>query len=78
MNVVRERKMELCLCRRCLEGFYRTQKYHIKRLNPIEVIREPCMMCQVGSGYDFVITQRTVAKFATAARRDAYVIDRAV
>lgn len=79
MNIVKERKMELCLCKRCLEGFFRTGNYRIRRSDPIEVIREPCMMCQVGYGYDFVITQRAVAKNATTAtRRDSYVIDRAV
>ena len=56
MNIVKERKMELCLCKRCLEGFFRTGNYKIRRSDPIEVIREPCMMCQVGYGYDFVIT----------------------
>ena len=51
MNVVKDRKMELCLCKRCLEGFFRTGNYKIRRSDPIEVIREPCMMCQVGYGY---------------------------
>ena len=79
MNVIKTRKMELCLCRRCLEGFFRTRRYNIRRLDPIEVIREPCMVCQVGYGYDFVIEPRTVAKNATVAmRRDSYVVDRAV
>ena len=79
MNNARERKMELCLCRRCLEGFFRTQKYQIRRADPIEVIREPCMLCQVGHGYDFVIEPRVVVKNATTARRrDSYVVDRAV
>lgn len=79
MNNARERKMELCLCRRCLEGFFRTQKYRIRRSDPIEVIREPCMLCQVGYGYDFVIEPRVVAKNATTAiRRDSYVVNRAV
>ena len=51
----------------------------IRRLDPIEVIREPCVMCQVGYGYDFVIAPRAVAKNATTARRrDSYVVDRAV
>ena len=79
MNNARERKMELCLCKRCLENFFRTRQYTIRRLDPIEVIREPCVMCQVGYGYDFVIAPRAVAKNATTARRrDSYVVDRAV
>ena len=79
MNIVKERKMELCLCKRCLESFFRTRQYIIRRLDPIEVIREPCVMCQVGYGYDFVIAPRVVAKNATTARRrDSYVVDRAV
>lgn len=79
MNIVKERQMELCLCRRCLEGFFRTRKYHIKRLAPLEVIQEPCVICQVKSGFDFVIEPRSVVKNATAAmRRDSYVVDRAV
>ena len=79
MNILKERKMELCLCKRCLAGFFMTGNYKIRRLDPIEVIREPCMMCQVGYGYDFVIEPRVVAKNATTARRRAfYVADRAV
>ena len=79
MNVVREEKMELCLCKRCLESFFRTKQYTIRRLDPIEVIRDSCVMCQVGYGYDFVIEPRTVAKSATTTkRRDSYVVDRAI
>ena len=79
MNNARERKFELCLCRRCLEGFFRTRKYRIRRADPIEVIRESCVVCQVGYGYDFAIEPRTVAKNATVVmRRDTYVVDRAV
>ena len=79
MNIMRERKMELCLCRRCLGNFFKTQKYYIRRLDPIEVIREPCMVCQVGSGYDFIIEPRdTRRKVKDVMRRDMHVIDRAV
>ena len=79
MNIIRERKMELCLCRRCLGNFFKTQQYYIRRLDPIEVIREPCMVCQVGYGYDFVIEPRDVRRKAKAAmRRDMYAVDRAV
>lgn len=79
MNVIQERKMELCLCRRCLESFFRTKRYCIRRSDPLEVIRDSCMVCQVGYGYDFVITPRTVANNATAVqRRTSYVVDRAV
>ena len=51
-------KMELCLCRRCLEAFYRTHRYKIYRVDPYEVVREPCVYCQVGTGYDFVIVPK--------------------
>lgn len=51
-------KMVMCLCRRCLEAFYRTRRYKIYRADPYEVVREPCIYCQVGSGYDFVIVPK--------------------
>lgn len=79
MNVVNAKKIELCLCRRCLEGFSKTGVYQIRRLDPIEVIREPCMVCQVGYGYDFVLAPRVVTKrVAVTKRRDSYVVDRAI
>ena len=51
-------KMVLCLCRRCLKSFLSTGRYQIERVDPYEVIREPCVFCQVGSGYDFRIVTR--------------------
>ena len=52
-------EMELCLCRRCLKSFLSTGRYQIERVDPHEVIREPCIFCQVGSGYDFRIITRS-------------------
>ena len=79
MNIMREKKMELCLCRRCLGNFFKTQKYYIRRLDPIEVIREPCMVCQVGYGYDFIIEPRDIRrKRKEIMRRDLNVVNRAV
>ena len=49
-------KMELCLCKRCLGAFSSTKRYMIERADLYAVIREPCTFCQVGMGYDFVIT----------------------
>ena len=51
-------EMVLCLCRRCLQSFLSTGRYHIERADPYEVIREPCVFCQVGTGYDFRIITR--------------------
>ena len=58
---MQEKKDEivLCLCRRCLQSFLLTGRYHIERADPYEVIREPCVFCQVGTGYDFRIITRT-------------------
>lgn len=79
MNVVNARKIELCLCRRCLEGFSKTGVYSIRRTDPIEVIREPCMVCQVGYGYDFVLAPRgSTKRMAAVMRRDSYVVNRAI
>ena len=52
-------EMVLCLCRRCLQGFFATGRYHIERVDPYEVIKEACTVCQVGRGYDFRIITRT-------------------
>ena len=50
-----QRNMRLCLCRSCVGAFFESNKYRIFRSKPLEVIKEPCDLCRVRLGYDFVI-----------------------
>lgn len=50
-----QRNMRLCLCRSCVGAFFESNKYRIFRAKPLEVIKEPCDLCRVRLGYDFVI-----------------------
>lgn len=50
-----QRNMRLCLCQSCVGAFFESNRYRIFRANPLEVIKEPCDICHVRWGFDFVI-----------------------
>lgn len=50
-----QRNMRLCLCQSCVGAFFSTNRYRIFRDKPTEVIKEPCDICHVRLGFDFVI-----------------------
>lgn len=50
-----QRNMRLCLCQSCVGAFFKSNNYRIFRDDPLEVIKEPCDICHVRLGYDFVI-----------------------
>ena len=50
-----QRNMRLCLCQSCVGAFFASNRYRIFRDKPLEVIKEPCDICHVRRGYDFVI-----------------------
>ena len=58
-----QRNMRLCLCQSCVGAFFASNRYRIFRDKPLEVIKEPCDICHVRRGYDFVIKpQRSVIR----------------
>ena len=59
-----QRNMRLCLCRSCVGAFFKSNKYRIFRAKPLEVIKEPCDLCRVRLGYDFVIKPQKPASRA--------------
>lgn len=48
-------RMEICLCSRCASVFYESKEYYIERLNPEQVVFEPCDICRRLRGYDFAV-----------------------
>ena len=54
---MRKTVIELCLCGRCAGVFYHSPTHRIKRVDPLQVIREECMCCRTGNGYDYNVTE---------------------
>ena len=50
--------LEICLCPKCLNAFWNTQKYIIRRKNPYQTVLDPCTYCGTGKGYDYFVFQR--------------------
>lgn len=48
-------KMELCLCPICASSFYNMKDRVIRRVNPMQTEKEPCIMCNYRTGYDYYI-----------------------
>lgn len=54
-----ERKgMILSLCPRCRSEFMNVPENIVKRVDPLQVEKEPCDKCQVGYGYDYLIMKK--------------------
>lgn len=45
----------LCLCGHCAGVFYRSSVHRIKRIDPLQIIKEECMYCRIHNGYDYAI-----------------------
>lgn len=48
----------LSLCPTCRQEFFDAKDYFIKRLDPFQTEKECCEKCQVGYGYDYLISKR--------------------
>ncbi len=64
-----QRNMRLCLCQSCVGAFFASNRYRIFRDKPLEVIKEPCDICHVRRGYDFVIKPRKQIAATTSFSR---------
>ena len=49
----------LSLCPKCRAEFFSIPENILRRVDPLQVEKEPCDKCQVGYGYDYLITKRT-------------------
>ncbi len=47
------------LCPKCRSEFFSVPEDILIRVDPLQVEKEPCDKCQVGYGYDYLITKRT-------------------
>ena len=48
----------LSICPTCRQEFFDAKDYFIKRLDPFQAEKECCEKCQVGYGYDYLISKR--------------------
>ena len=55
---MKNRDLELCLCERCVAGFYQSKEYWVTREDPYQVIKDECAFCQIRRGYDYLIQRR--------------------
>ena len=54
-NNKRNSIFEMCLCPRCASVFLNSRKHNIKRINPLDVIKDECDYCRVGKGHDYYV-----------------------
>ena len=66
-------KMVMCLCGRCVNSFFQTNKYRIVRVDPYNPIREACTLCRLGRGYDYIIAPRYTKRPQMAVARSMVV-----
>lgn len=51
--------MILCLCPKCRGEFFDIPENIVRRVDPLQSVKEPCDKCQVGYGYDYLIMKKT-------------------
>ena len=61
MNTVGPRRKEviLSLCPKCRNEFFRVSTHLIRRVDPLQVIKERCDVCQKARGFDYTIQEKT-------------------
>ena len=52
------KSMTLCLCRTCVDNFFNTGAYFLKRIDPYQIEKETCTYCNQRSGYDYQVIPR--------------------
>ncbi len=55
LNGNTDQPLIMSLCPACAQQFYDSPIHTIKRVNPKQRIKDPCMFCNVRQGYDFEI-----------------------
>ncbi len=48
----------LSLCPKCRAEFFNVPENILRRVDPLQVEKERCDKCQVGFGYDYLITKK--------------------
>ena len=51
-------KDQICLCSRCARVFYDSKDHHIERVDPHQILLEPCDVCMNPHGYEFIVRSR--------------------
>lgn len=54
---MRKTVIELSLCGRCAGVFYHSPTHRIKRVDPLQIIKEECMCCRRRSGFDYNVIE---------------------
>lgn len=54
-KVVHKNEVILSLCPKCRSEFFRVSSHTIRRVDPLQVIKDRCDICQKALGYDYVI-----------------------
>lgn len=58
-NIASHRKaVILSLCPKCRSDFFRVSTHVIRRVDPLQVIKERCDVCQKARGYDYTIQEK--------------------
>ncbi len=58
LNQTLREPIELSLCSICVDQFYQTQTYRIKRVDKEQKHKEICIYCGVRHGFDYEITRK--------------------
>lgn len=51
--------MTLCLCHTCVENFFSTGAYFLKRIDPYQTEKDTCTYCSQRTGYDYLVGKKT-------------------
>ena len=51
-------KLTLCLCSTCVDNFFGTGAYHLKRVDPNQIEKETCTYCNQRRGYDYIVVKK--------------------
>lgn len=64
MNETKKRNdtLLLTLCAACVRQFYDSSEHIVRRANPEQTVKEPCVYCSCKNGWDYRITHRRGGK----------------
>ena len=52
------KKLILCLCSTCVDNFYGTGAYYLRRIDPHQTAKDTCTYCNQRKGYDYELVPK--------------------
>lgn len=63
LGIIKNEPIEITLCPECANLFYKSQTFHLRRIDPYQMKKDVCEFCRTRRGYDYHLTKDASTKW---------------